>query len=134
MERARGFTLLELLITVTIIGILAAIAYPSYTGYLVKGTRANAKSVLLDIAQKEQAYLLDNRSYVGAVGCDAVRDTLNLASDAMVEVAKYYDCTVTAPAGNPPTFTATLSPKPGGRMAGDGNLTIDQTGRKTGNF
>lgn len=131
MKHAGGFSLIELMITVAIIGILAAIAYPSYTGYLVKGTRANAKSVLLDIAQKEQAYLLDSRSYVGAVGCSAVRSALILASDAMNEVDKYYTCEVAAPGGNPPTFTATLTPKAGLRMANDGAQWIKETGEKS---
>lgn len=134
MKQASGFTLIELMITVAVLGILAAVAYPAYTNSLIKGTRANAKSVLLDIAQKEQAYLLDSRSYVAAGTCAEVRAALNLASDAMVEVEKYYDCDITVPAGTRPTFTARLRPKAGMRMASDGDLTINESGQKTGNF
>jgi type IV pilus assembly protein PilE len=133
MKQARGFTLVELMITVAIIGILAAIAYPSYTNSLVKGTRANAKSVLLDIAQKEQAYLLDTRTYIAAGTCAEVRAALNLASDAMQEVDKYYECEIVIPADTRPRFTARLRPK-AGRMASDGDLTINESGEKTGNF
>lgn len=131
VKQAGGFSLIELMITVAIIGILAAIAYPSYTNYLVKGTRANAKSVLLDIAQKEQAYLLDNRSYVGAGTCAEVQSNLKLASNAMLEVDKYYECDITLGTGPQPQFTATLAPKAGLRMASDGDQWIKETGEKS---
>src|SRR5687767_3994195 len=66
VNNTRGFTLLELLIVVTIIGILAAIALPSYQNSLVKGSRGAAKAFLLEVSQKEQQYLLDARSYFAA--------------------------------------------------------------------
>ena len=129
-NKASGFSLIELMIAVAIVGVLAAVAYPAYTNSLVKGTRANAKSVLLDVAQKQQAYLLDQRSYVAAADCDAIQAALNLTSDAMNEVEKYYTCSVTIGA-TPPTFTATLTPIAGRRMASDGALWIRQSGEKS---
>ncbi|MEO7743985.1 MAG: prepilin-type N-terminal cleavage/methylation domain-containing protein, partial [Usitatibacter sp.] len=61
MSKARGFTLIEIVITVAIVGILVAIAVPSYQGQLRKGRRAEAQAFITQVAQKEQQYLLDAR-------------------------------------------------------------------------
>src|SRR5215471_12525225 len=58
-----GFTLLEILIVVAVVAILATIAYPSYQGHLKKERRATAQSYLMDLAQRQQQYLLDARAY-----------------------------------------------------------------------
>src|SRR5207245_8438538 len=58
-----GFTLIELMVAVAIVAILTAIAYPSYLSQMKKSRRTAAESTLMDIAQREQQYLLDARSY-----------------------------------------------------------------------
>ncbi|MDO6679819.1 type IV pilin protein [Shewanella sp. 4_MG-2023] len=58
-----GFTLIEVMITVVIIGILASIAYPSYTGFIAKGARADGLAGLMAVANRQEQYYLDNRSY-----------------------------------------------------------------------
>ena len=127
MKKNRGFSLLELLIVITIIGILAGIAYPSYMNSLVKGSRGAAKAYLMEVAQKQQQFLLDNRAY----GTDAEIKAL-LAEPK--EFTNFYTLAIVAPAGNPPTFTATATPKAGTRQAGDGWLQIDNTGNRTSQF
>lgn len=59
----RGFTLTELMITVVIVGILAAVGYPSYTQYITKANRSAAQGFMLQIASREEQYLGDARTY-----------------------------------------------------------------------
>jgi len=122
--RSKGFTLIELMIVVAIIGVLAAVAYPSYISHLVKSRRADAQAHLMDIAQRQQQYLLDARSYAADLA------TLNMTTPP--DLLKYYDpIGVVVVAGPPPTFTLTATPKTGSPQAGDVTLTLNSVGVKT---
>ncbi len=59
-----GFTLIELMITVAIVGILAAIAYPSYQDSVRKGKRAEGRTALVDFLQQQERYLTQTGSYL----------------------------------------------------------------------
>ena len=121
---SRGFTLVELMIVMLVVAILAAIAYPSYEYAVVKGRRSDAESVLMDIAQRQQQYLLDARAYAPDVA------TLNVTIPA--GVSAFYTVSISAPASAvPPTFVASAVPIPGTAQASDVTLSIDNTGAKS---
>lgn len=63
IKRHSGFTLMELMISIGIIGILAGIAYPSYTEYVVQSNRAEAQNELLRLANRQEQYFVDHRVY-----------------------------------------------------------------------
>jgi len=126
-----GFTLLELVIVVAIVTILAAIAYPSYQEYLKKGRRAAAQSYLMDLAQRQQQYLLDARAYAP--------DAATLSAPTPTEVAPYYNLVITADAlnnatcaidGAAPTPKFTITATAIGVQVSDGDLKIDNRGTK----
>ena len=123
--RYLGFTLIELVITVTIIGILSAIAFPLYQQQLLKGRRASAQSFMLDVANREQQYLLDAREY--ATGASAFT-TLNVTVPA--DVSKYYTMTVEQPTAPPPQ-TFTIRATPVAPQTSDGVMTLTHNGAKT---
>jgi len=126
----RGFTLIELMITVAVVAILAAIALPSYNLFMKKSRRGEAEAALMDIAQREQQYLLDTRTYAPSIA--------TLSTTIPVDVTTYYTvqiCQTTvpcaAPGGAPPTFAIIATPIAGSPQAGDYTLTLDNTGAKT---
>lgn len=123
MKKNRGFTLIEMLVVVAIVAILAAIVYPSYQNQLRKAHRADAQSAMMDLANREQQYLLDARSY--AVGSTALTSlNVSLPSD----VTNFYAISIAAGAGTP-SYVITATPQ--GMQVPDGPLTLDSDGNKT---
>jgi type IV pilus assembly protein PilE len=63
MHKSKGFTLIELMVTVAIVGILAAIAYPSYIDYIIKSGRSEGVAAVMRVANLQEQYYLDNRAF-----------------------------------------------------------------------
>ena len=116
---AGGFTLIEVMITVTIIAILAAIAIPAYGDYVTRGRIIDATTRLGDLRTDMEKYFMDNRTYAagGACGVKPKIDAMNLDPSAAF--------TLTCAAPEPVTYTITADGVPGKGMAGF-QYTIDQ--------
>ena len=132
-----GFNLLELLVTVTIIGILAMIAYPSYVGHTTKTRRAEAMSLLLQDAGFMERYFTENGCYRnrgtdGVCGTsDDTNPTLPFVRSPAEGSTLFYDITLdnagTSAKGT--SFILTARPRSGTSQANDGTLTIDNNGQ-----
>lgn len=122
-NRERGFTLIELMITVAIVAILAAIAYPSYQQYVLRGNRGAAQGAMMEIASRQQQFLLANRAYAGKTELE------NSGYALPSKVADHYDYEVAVGTGTLPSFAITFTAK--GAQADDGNLTLNSEGVRT---
>lgn len=120
----RGFTLIELMIAVAIVGILASIALPSYQDYVRKGRRADAQAFMHEVASRQQHFLVDRRMYASTLAA------LGLAAPS--SVSPHYNITLTNVVNNVQPMGFTLQAAPIGGQARDtcGTLTLNAQGDK----
>lgn len=133
-----GMTLIELMIVVAVLGILIAIAYPSYREHIVKTRRADAQGALMGLANAMERHYTENSTYCGAAvagGTDACGDGGDKdtgAPDIFPTEApidgddKYYNLTINAASATSYTLRAT----PKGDQSGDGYLELTSTGAR----
>ncbi len=125
----RGFTLIELMITVAVIAILAAVALPSYQEYVRKARRADAQSFMLEVAAKQQHFMVDRRAYSESLTDAPASGGLGLTVPSAV--GPYYDIELVADNGaRPPTFTVTAKPKGSQTAEKCGELELNHQGVK----
>jgi type IV pilus assembly protein PilE len=129
--RARGVTLIELMIVVIVIAILASVAYPSYTQYVVRANRSAAQQLMIKIASRQEQYILDARSYTDTIGSGGLNVTEEGWNCAATCTNPRYVIDVALTAGPPPGYTITATPQ--GPQASDGPLplTLNNLGVKT---
>lgn len=123
-----GFTLIELMVVVAIVGILAAIAYPSYQNSVIKSKRADAKSALMELSNWMERYYTTTGCYTSG-GCAAGTTTAPTLpfTNAPKSGTANYALTVTV---TPNTFTLTATPQ-SNTPDNCGALTLDNTGVKS---
>ena len=130
-SKVRGFSLIELMIVVAIVGILAAIAYPSYNESVLKGRRAEGRTALTDLMIQQERYLSQNGTYALMPGPNAA-SFKNFSGDSGAN--GYYALTAAACAApNDIRLCIQLSATPRHVDARAGNLTFDSTGTKSCN-
>jgi type IV pilus assembly protein PilE len=128
IRRSNGFTLIELMIVVAIVGILAMVAYPSYDSSIKKTRRADAQGALQGLAQAMERHFTSNNTYLGAAtgGGNTGAPGIFPSESPLDGSTKFYNLTISAATAT--TFTLRAAPK--GGQAGDGNMELDNTGAK----
>lgn len=119
-----GLTLIEVMITIAILAILAAIAYPSYTKYKIKGNRVDVQSELMRVAGRLQSYKLANNTYASAT-LTGVGGTANYP----VSGTAYYTITLAVDSDNQ-GYTLTATPVSTSLQTGNGVVCLNQDGQK----
>ncbi len=130
--RQKGFTLIELMITVAIVAILAAVAYPAYRDQVLRTRRADAKGALMSFASAMERFYTQNNTYLGAAAgganTGAPAATVFAHTEAPIDgTTKYYDLRITAAAAS----TYTLQAQPKGDQVNDtkcATLSLTQAG------
>ncbi len=130
-----GVTLIELLIAIVLVSILAASAYPSYTQYVVRAKRTAGKSVLLQVADRQQQYFMDNKSYANSLTALGYQENPFMVGDdgdyvALADDDRVYMIILAAPTATTYTLTAVPQMMMASKDTKCGTLSLSSTGQK----
>lgn len=117
-----GFTLIEMMVVLVVMAILVAIALPSYQQHFVRAARADAQGQMMDIALRQEQFLMADRAYVDKSGLEASGYRLP------ENVSAKYTYSIALGNETVPSFTITFTPYDS--QAGDGDLTLSSDGVK----
>lgn len=132
-HKARGVTLIELMIVILVIGIMAAIAVPSYRKYMIRSQRSEAKIALLQLQTAQEKRYLQMNAYTNDVSGSVSANPPGLGLSSVSETQKY-DITVSTFAADGQSYTATATPKYGQADDSDcKNFTINERGVRGNN-
>jgi type IV pilus assembly protein PilE len=132
MQRASGFTLIEVMIVVAVITILASIAYPSYNRYLERSRRADAQQFMMQMDNRQKQILLEQRAFATAP------NALNVSGSGWTCTAdncsnRFYTITFDPEVDNndaPPSYGICAVPNAATSQVNDGTLTLESTGAR----
>lgn len=129
-RHSKGMTLIELMVTVAIVGILASIAYPAYVKHLIKARRADAEGVLMSFANTMERHFTESGTYLAAAagGADTGAPAVFPTQAPLDGGDKYYDLTINAATAT--TYTLRATPIAGTPQASDGYLELTQSGAR----
>ena len=128
MVNKNGFTLLEIMIVVVIIGILAAIAYPSYTQHIIKSNRVDVQSEMVRIASLMQRYKVLNSSFLKSSGQPVTLDDLNVPEAFPNTDKSLYELSLSNVTAG--TWTLKATPTPATLQADNGAVIMNNNGEK----
>lgn len=127
MRRQAGFSLTELMIAVIVVGILAAVAMPSYTQYVQRSNQSAAQQFLMEVASRSEQYRMDARDYPEAIGDNAGELDVSIPD----QVNQVYAVSIsTDNNATPPRYMITADPRTGTQQEDMSTLTIDSAGNK----